>query len=246
MTQETIRFAGVHRLAPEEFYCLLFTWTGHDRILPVWVSPIDGARIEARLAGYEHRRPDTYALLLDVLERSGGVEAITITHAHEGVFMADVSTPGDEEGLDARVSDALVIAAHFDVPITADADLLQEQSVYASAEDLQEYFGLEIEPEVSGGADDERSAGGGAHLDRDSVETEEGAQGTADSDSSASGDAQADADFSELLCSLGLTEDELDVGLDSDPDSNAGHDDPSVTDVNDDAEGDDGEENDSR
>lgn len=247
MASEAIRFAGIHQLAPEEFYCALFIWPGHDRILPVWLSPIDGARIDARLAGFEHRRPDTYDTLIDAVEQLGGVEAVTISHYHEGVFMVDVEL-GNDTQLDTRVSDALVLANHFGVDIVADSDVLQETTVYATAADLREYFGLDVQGSGSDdGAEDagasdgsatkgqgtgdpgaagdpsgaERSgaresgpdAGAARSSGDESAAAERSAGGDQES-TSASGDAQADAEFSEMLRSLGLSEEDL------------GHDDP--------------------
>lgn len=247
MASEAIRFAGIHQLAPEEFYCALFIWPGHGRILPVWLSPIDGARIDARLAGFEHRRPDTYDTLIDAVEQLGGVEAVTISHYHEGVFMVDVEL-GNDTQLDTRVSDALVLANHFGVDIVADSDVLQETTVYATAADLREYFGLDVQGSGSDdGAEDagasdgsatkgqgtgdpgaagdpsgaERSgaresgpdAGAARSSGDESAAAERSAGGDQES-TSASGDAQADAEFSEMLRSLGLSEEDL------------GHDDP--------------------
>ena len=258
MASEAIRLAGIHQLAPEEFYCALFIWSGHDRILPVWLSPIDGARIDARLAGFEHRRPDTYDTLIDAVEQLGGVEAVTISHYHEGVFMVDVEL-GNDTQLDTRVSDALVLANHFGVDIVADSDVLQETTVYATAADLREYFGLDVQGSGSddggedAGASDGNTNGGSGSEDgpatkgqgtgdpgaagdpsgaersgaresgpdagaaRSSGDESAAAERSAGGDqesTSASGDAQADAEFSEMLRSLGLSEEDL------------GHDDP--------------------
>ena len=99
--------------------------------------------------------------------------------------MVDIKAPNGEV-YDSRLSDALAVSAYFNVPISAEADLLAQVSVYASDADVKEYFDLEISTPGAG----------------DDVQTRE----NKDSSTSASGNAQADADFEAMMRSLGMEE----------------------------------------
>ncbi|MEX3514200.1 MULTISPECIES: bifunctional nuclease family protein [unclassified Corynebacterium] len=175
-------------LEPEEFLCALFRWNAGERVVPVWMSPIDGARVAAHLAGAQSRRPDTHELLIEVLNEQGGLESAVVTSYHEGVFIVELTT-GDGAVLDSRMSDALILADHFDVPIEIEEEELNQVAVFVSAEDLHHYVGVE-----------ETTPGGS---------TSENFDEASDGPDSASGDAQADADFSAMMQQLGMTEDDF-------------------------------------
>lgn len=197
MKSVELEFLGVHMMEPEDFLCALLAHPDSHKIVPVWMSLSDGARLSSRADGYNPSRPDTHDLLLEMLEAQGGVTSIVINNVHEGAFYVEVTT-GEEKNLDARVSDALVLSMHFNVPLTIDEELLGKVGLYVTEDDLDQYFHIDYEatsfvPGESSRPDDE-----------DSEST------------SASGDAQADADFSELMKSMGLSEDELRLDADVD------------------------------
>lgn len=184
-----VEYHGVHTAGPEDFTCVLLRWAEQNRVLPLWISPIIAVELEARDVGFSTRRPSTHELLADSLTRlTSGVNAINIISAHEGTFIANIMFTDGEE-LDARASDAIVMARMLELDIHVDEDVLNQNSFYASDADIKQYFGLDL----------------------GSGEEPEG-------EISASGDAQADADFSQLMESLGFSESELfDPGGESDP-----------------------------
>lgn len=189
MTMTELEFHGVHIAQPEEFFCAVLRVSTTGKIIPVWMSPIEGGKLAARHQGFSPRRPDTHDLLINVLEeQSGGVEDITISSYYEGVFIADVQTASGEV-LDVRLSDALVLAEYFEVPVMIDSELANSVAVFASKDDLLEYLDLDL-PTPDGVTDDD------GHPER--AESE-----------SASGNAQADADFSEMMRSLGMSEEDF-------------------------------------
>lgn len=224
-----LEFHGVHVMAPEEFLCAVLRWPERDRILPIWLSPIEGGRVAARDEGYQPRRPDTHDLLIEALEAQGGINSITITSHFEGVFVVEIVTASGDE-LDARVSDALILSKHFDVPVEMEEDMLLQTAVYVSDEDMEANFHFTFGP----------------HPDQPMLDLfEEGANGPGSADSmSASGDKQADKAFSDMMRSLGMSEEDFAAGFaagaagEHSKGENTRKKDTDVSDVANDAEGD--------
>lgn len=185
MSDVSLEFHGIHQVGPEDDVCALLRWPEENRLIPVWISPIEGMQLAAVLDGHQPNRPTSHDLICEVLEGTGGVEAIEIANYHQGTFMVDIKAPNGEV-YDSRLSDALAVSEYFNVPISAEADLLAQVSVYASDADVKEYFDLEISTPGAG----------------DDVQTRE----NNDSSTSASGNAQADADFEAMMRSLGMDE----------------------------------------
>ena len=185
MSDVSLEFHGIHRVGPEDDVCALLRWPEEERLIPVWVSPIEGMQLAAVLDGHQPNRPTSHDLICEVLEGTGGVEAIEIANYHQGTFMVDIKAPNGEV-YDSRLSDALAVSEYFRVPISAEADLLAQVSVYASDADVKEYFDLEISTHAAG----------------DNLPASE----NNDSSTSASGNAQADADFEAMMRSLGMEE----------------------------------------
>ncbi|MDV2434659.1 bifunctional nuclease family protein [Corynebacterium tuberculostearicum] len=185
MSDVSLEFHGIHQVGPEDDVCAVLRWPEENRLIPVWISPIEGMQLAAVLDGHQPNRPTSHDLICEVLEGTGGVEAIEIANYHQGTFMVDIKAPNGEV-YDSRLSDALAVSAYFNVPISAEADLLAQVSVYASDADVKEYFDLEISTPGAG----------------DDVQTRE----SNDSSTSASGNAQADADFEAMMRSLGMEE----------------------------------------
>ncbi|OFP28410.1 bifunctional nuclease domain-containing protein [Corynebacterium sp. HMSC068G04] len=144
MTAEVLKFLGIHPVGPENNLCALFYWEEADRHVPVWVSPIDGARVLQVLERHYNARPITYELLIAFADQLDGIEHICVSEYHKGAFMVDV-VDGTGEEHDARICDALVLADHYGVPIRFEKEVLEEVAVYISDEDLKEYYGLERE-----------------------------------------------------------------------------------------------------
>ena len=201
-----LEFLGVHMMEPEDFLCALLAHPASQKIVPVWMSLADGARLSSRADGFSPTRPDTHDLLVDLLEDQGGVISIVISNVHEGAFFVEVTT-GAEKVLDARLSDALILSMHFDVPVTMDEEILNKAGIFVTEDDLDQYFDIDYSETSFIPGHTSRPV----HSDPDST--------------SASGDAQADADFSQLMQSMGISEDELRLDEESLGDDDAQDDD---------------------
>ncbi|WP_293822477.1 bifunctional nuclease family protein [uncultured Corynebacterium sp.] len=183
MSDVTLEFHGIHQVGPEDDVCALLRWPEENRLIPVWISPIEGMQLAAVLDGHQPNRPNSQDLICEVLEGTGGVESIEIANHYQGTFMVDIKAPNGEV-YDSRLSDALAVSEYFNVPISAEADLLAQVSVYASGADLKEYFDLEISTPFEGASENSSENG--------------------ESSTSASGNVQADADFEAMMRSLGM------------------------------------------
>ncbi|QGU01948.1 hypothetical protein CKALI_05390 [Corynebacterium kalinowskii] len=173
-----VEYYGVTPIGPEMFPCALLRWAERGRVLPLWLAASAADELDVRDSGITPRRPTAHDLLVTTFEQMGGVAEVRLISQHRGVFIASLVL-GNGEEIDARPSDALIIARIIDVPILVDEDVLTDSSIFVSASDLVRYFDIVIE---------------------DAVANEAG---------SASGDVQADADFEELMRSLGVSEDDL-------------------------------------
>ncbi|OFO21735.1 hypothetical protein HMPREF3056_08075 [Corynebacterium sp. HMSC056F09] len=193
MTAEVVKFLGIHPVGPENNLCALFYWEEADRHVPVWVSPIDGARVLQVLERHYNARPSTYELLIAFADQLDGIEHICVSEYHKGAFMVDV-VDGTGEEHDARICDALVLADHYGVPVRFEKEVLEEVAIYISDEDLKEYYGLEREAKSLETFPEKRS--------RDFQEL------------AARQKAQEDDDFEQLMRDSGISEEDL-LGGDS-------------------------------
>lgn len=178
---EAVNLLGVFPIGPENFLCALLEWEGRGRVLPVWLPPLEGAQLAARLEDWSPRRPFAQDALADLIgSATAGVAGISITSYHNGVFISELLLD-DATRVDLRTSDALILAAILDVPLEADESVLQKASLYVSPGDALDYFGVELES----AAQDDGQTGGEAEPD------------------------QAALDFAEFMRELGVDEDEF-------------------------------------
>lgn len=136
---------GVYPVGPEEFLCALFHVGEAPRFLPVWLAPVEGARLLARLNGWTPNRPHAVDALADLARAAGGAAGeIELSDVHEGVFRATLRL-GDGTDVDLRPSDALAVALELDLPVEVTEDVLASASLWLSADDASRYFDVDIE-----------------------------------------------------------------------------------------------------
>lgn len=178
---EAVNLLGVFPVGPENFICALLEWEGRGRVVPVWLPPVEGAQLAARLEDWSPRRPSAHDAMAELITgATSGAAGINIISFHSGVFVAELVLE-DATSVDLRPSDALLMAAILDVPLQAEESVLQQASLYLSTGDALDYFGIELE-ERGGGAD---AGGRGSGEARD----------------------QATEDFAEYMRELGVDED---------------------------------------
>lgn len=103
---------------------LLREVAGRRRILPVWVGLPEATAIEFERRGTVAVRPMTHQLIGLVISSCGRrLERVRITAVRDSIFHAELVLDRGTT-VSARVSDAVSIALHLDVPIEAEDDLL--------------------------------------------------------------------------------------------------------------------------
>ncbi|MDK8794585.1 bifunctional nuclease family protein [Corynebacterium sp. MSK041] len=184
MSTVTVKLCGVFPIGPENFLCAVLLWEERQRFLPVWLPPVGGAQLVARIAEWEPKRPDTHDVLTEVIAHSTtGVSALEISSYYNGVFMGQITMDNGTE-VDCRPSDLFIIASMMDLPIEVDELVINQASIWLSPEDAADYFDVELDTNSQPQRHPE----------------------------SASGDAQADADFQQLMRDLGVEEGDLGFG----------------------------------
>lgn len=174
---EQVELLGVFPVGPEHHLCAVLQRPLNGRVIPVWLPPFEGAQLAARISGWAPNRPRTIDVLVEAFTLLGsGVNTVELSSYVDGVFMATITTIDGHE-LDARASDALLLALELGLEISVDESVANMASIYLGQEDAKAMFGTDVafsQPE--------------------------------EDETSASGDAQADQDFEELMRNLGVEE----------------------------------------
>jgi len=114
------------------FRVLLLKEVSGDRVLPIWVGPIEGDLIAMQLEHIETPRPMTFDLMANLL-RTGGVqvEKVAVTALRESTYFATIwiRANGAVHEVDARPSDAIALALYADAPIFVAAETLAANSL---------------------------------------------------------------------------------------------------------------------
>jgi RNA polymerase sigma factor (sigma-70 family) len=98
--------------------------TTADEELPIWIGMPEAEALVAELQGVEMPRPNAHALALALLAACGRkAAAVRICRLENAIFYAEVVLD-DGTAVDARPSDALVLAASDNLPITLDRAVL--------------------------------------------------------------------------------------------------------------------------
>ena len=119
------------------------------RALFIWIGLPEARAIYSELEGVEHQRPLTHDLLENIILKSKGeIHRIVITHSRENVYFATIVLQREDDHIeiDARPSDALVMALKFNAPVYVARDLFQKMSLpLVSRKDREESYGLSLQ-----------------------------------------------------------------------------------------------------
>ncbi len=104
-----------------------------DRMFPILVGLFEATRIDQRIKGDVPPRPMTHDLIKNLIHQLGAEPVdIIINSLHEHTYYAMIRLQKDEKiiEVDARPSDAIALAMHYDppLPIFVEEDVLQEVS----------------------------------------------------------------------------------------------------------------------
>jgi RNA polymerase sigma factor (sigma-70 family) len=133
------------RRTPGGRHVVLLAVAGRD--VPIWIGAADAEALAAGLHDVERPRPDAHALALSLVRACGRTpDRVRIARLDAGIFYAEVVLD-DGTAVDARPSDALVLAVAAGVPIEIDP------AVVAATEDpVPEPYGADLAATPPGGA----------------------------------------------------------------------------------------------
>ena len=104
-----------------------------ERVFPILIGLFEATRIDQRIKGDVPPRPMTHDLIKNLIHQLGAQPVdIIINSLHEHTYYAMIRLEKDEDMIevDARPSDAIALAMHYDppLPIYVEEDVLQEVS----------------------------------------------------------------------------------------------------------------------
>lgn len=104
---------------------------GGSRAFPILIGLFEAMSIDRRIQGNVPPRPLTHDLLRTAIEQLGGeAQDVVITNLVEHTYYAQIRIRKDDDvvELDARPSDAIALAVHFDphLPIFVDDEVLEQ------------------------------------------------------------------------------------------------------------------------
>lgn len=129
---------GIHWSEPEGFPALVLRpHIDPERVLIIWVDKESAQEIEYRYNDNQPQRPNAFDLLSNNL--CTHLREVAIVSAYEGLFLADLVMQ-DEKRVDARPSDACILALILKVPIKVDKEVFDNNSVFAGLADKKSLF----------------------------------------------------------------------------------------------------------
>jgi bifunctional DNase/RNase len=135
-----------------------------NRVLPIWIGPMEASAIHSELMGKKYQRPLTHDLLVTIIESlKGKISRVVITDLKDSTFFASIylDAGAGAVAIDARPSDSIAIALRSHAPIFIVDKLFDksmepqgagappEKSPEEKAEDLR-HFLEELRPEDFG------------------------------------------------------------------------------------------------
>jgi hypothetical protein len=109
-----------------------------DRVLPIWVGPVEANAIALQVENIAPPRPMTHDLLKAVLTELGAtLTRVVIADLHENTFYAylELKRGGEVFFVDARPSDALALSIRTRTPVFVDTKVLDSaKSVEVSSD----------------------------------------------------------------------------------------------------------------
>lgn len=120
-----------------------------DRILPIWIGPVEAEVLALKLRNKKFERPITHDLITTLIDLGNTkLQAASISRLHKGIYygslFVQLGNNGEQVEVDCRVSDAINIALRLDIPITVAPAVIDETGVPASdyTQDAQGHYTL--------------------------------------------------------------------------------------------------------
>lgn len=114
----------------------------------IWIGEAEAQALEAARQKVPHRRPLTHDLLAGTIARlNARVIQVRITELKEDIFYARIllETPSGQVDVDARPSDAMVLAVKAGCPILVEISLFESRGIPLEVSHTRRY-GIEVQP----------------------------------------------------------------------------------------------------
>jgi len=122
---------------------------GEQHALFIWIGLAEARAIYSQIEGVEYPRPLTHDLLEKIIQNANStIHHVVITHSRDNIYYATIVMQREENlvEIDARPSDALVMALKFKAPIYVSRDLFEKVSLpLESRTDMEESYGLSLQ-----------------------------------------------------------------------------------------------------
>ena len=119
------------------------------RALFIWIGIAEARAIYSEIEEIEHQRPLTHDLIEKIIQKSNGaIHHIAVTHSRDNIYFATIVLQREENlvEIDARPSDALVMALKFNAPIYVSRELFERMSLpLESQTEMEDSYGLALQ-----------------------------------------------------------------------------------------------------
>jgi uncharacterized protein len=109
-----------------------------DRVLPIFIGPLEAAALDYALKEVSCSRPLTLDLMRRLVEGlSGQITRVVITRIEDETYFADImiQTGGRVVAIDARPSDSVALAVRTGVPIFVAEEVMDKAGQWMTAAD---------------------------------------------------------------------------------------------------------------
>jgi bifunctional DNase/RNase len=117
------------------------------RSMPIWIGEAEAMALEAAMEGQVSKRPMTHDLLASVITRlEATLEEVRVTELKEDIYYALILLRGPRGVIqvDARPSDALILAVKSKKPVSVERSIFDARSLSMPGS-LIELYGLEVQ-----------------------------------------------------------------------------------------------------
>jgi len=101
----------------------------HQRVLPIWVGPVEANAIALQIENVAPPRPMTHDLLKNLLVECGAtLKRVVVSDLRDSTFYAylELERGGDTILVDARPSDAIALSLRTSTPIFVNTKVLEQ------------------------------------------------------------------------------------------------------------------------
>jgi len=120
-----------------------------ERALVIWIDLFAANAIHLEIQGIKHRRPLTHDLLERIIQEANGkIHRVVITHLKQDIYYATIEMErgGSLAEIDARPSDAIIMALKFKAPIFVSKALFRDMAIPLEEQrEIEDQYGLTLQ-----------------------------------------------------------------------------------------------------